>query len=65
MPAMLRVTFDDGSNAQVRVPVATWMQHTQFDVPVPGSKRVRNATIDPDGVLPDVDHANNTFAVGK
>jgi len=65
MPAMLRVTFDDGSTTQVRVPVATWMQHTQFDVPVAGGKRVRNATIDPDGVLPDVDRANNTFAVGK
>jgi hypothetical protein len=32
---------------------------------VAGGKRVRNATIDPDGVLPDVDRANNTFAVGK
>jgi hypothetical protein len=59
------VRFDDGSTTQVRVPVAAWMQHTQFDVPVAGGKRVRNAMIDPDGVLPDVDHANNTFAVGK
>jgi len=64
MPATLRVTFDDGSTAEVRVPVATWMQHTQFDVPVAGGKRVRSATIDPAGVLPDVDRANNTFTVG-
>jgi len=40
------------------------MQHTQFDVPVPGSKRIRSAVIDPDGVLPDVDRANNTFMAG-
>jgi hypothetical protein len=39
------------------------MQHTQFDVLVPGSKRIRSAVIDPDGVLPDVDRANNTFTV--
>ncbi|MES2402797.1 MAG: M1 family metallopeptidase [Pseudomonadota bacterium] len=64
MPATLRVTFDDGSTAEVRVPVATWMQHTQFDVPVAGGKRIRSATIDPAGVLPDVDRANNTFTVG-
>jgi hypothetical protein len=61
MPAMLRVTYADGSTTEVRVPVATWMQHTQFDVAVAGDKRIRSATIDPDGVLPDVDRANNTF----
>jgi hypothetical protein len=64
MPAMLRVTFEDGSTRQLRVPVATWIQHTQFDVAVPGGKRIRSATIDPDGALPDVDRANNTFTAG-
>ena len=64
MPATLHVTFDDGSTTDVRVPVATWMQHTQFDVPVAGNKRIKRTTIDPDAVLPDVDRANNTFAAG-
>lgn len=61
MPAMLKVTFADGSTTEIRVPVATWLQHTQFDVPVPGGKRIKSAAIDPDGVLPDVDRSNNTF----
>ena len=65
MPAMLKVTFDDGSSTQMRVPVATWMQHTQFDVAVPGGKRIKRAAIDPDDVLPDVNRANNTFITGK
>lgn len=64
MPSTLRVTFDDGSTKDVRVPVATWMQHTQFDVAVAGNKRIKRAIIDPDAVLPDVDRANNEFAVG-
>jgi hypothetical protein len=64
MPAMLRVTYDDGSTTQIRVPVATWIQHTQFDVAVPGGKRIRSATVDPDEHLPDVDRANNTFTAG-
>jgi hypothetical protein len=62
MPATLRVTFTDGSTTDVRVPVATWMQHTQYDVAVAGGKRIRRATIDPDAVLPDLDRSNNTFA---
>ncbi|MBS0431275.1 MAG: M1 family metallopeptidase [Proteobacteria bacterium] len=63
MPAMLEVTYADGSNARVRVPVETWMQHTQFDVPVPGGKRIVSATIDPDHVLPDGNRANDSFVV--
>ncbi|MGH8152540.1 MAG: M1 family peptidase, partial [Rhodanobacteraceae bacterium] len=65
MPAMLRVTYTDGSHTDTRVPVATWMQHTEFAVPVPGTKPIKSATIDPDGVLPDVNRANNTFTVGS
>ncbi len=64
MPSTLRVTFDDGSTKDVRVPVATWIRHTQFDVAVAGNKRIKRAIIDPDAVLPDVDRANNEFAVG-
>ncbi len=65
MPAMLRVTYTDGSHTDTRVPAATWMQHTEFAVPVPGTKPIKSATIDPDGVLPDVNRANNTFTVGS
>ncbi len=63
MPATLKVTFTDGSSTELRVPVATWMQHTQFDVPIAGAKRIRSATLDPDDALPDVDRANNTFTL--
>jgi hypothetical protein len=63
MPAMLKVTYDDGSTSELRVPVATWLQHQRFDVAVPGGKRIKSATIDPAQVLPDVNRANNTFTV--
>jgi hypothetical protein len=62
MPATLRVTYVDGRTRDVRVPVATWLQHTRFEVPVAGNRRIRSATLDPDRVLPDVDRANNTCA---
>lgn len=64
MPATLKVTYADGSSTSVRVPVATWIQHTEFTVPIPGDKRVASAVIDPDGALPDVNRANNAFVIG-
>jgi hypothetical protein len=61
LPATLRVTYVDGSVANVRVPVETWQQHASFAVTVPGEKKVASATIDPDHVLPDGNRDNNTF----
>jgi hypothetical protein len=61
MPATLEVTYADGSKTHVRVPVATWMLHHTFAVKVPGTKRVRSATIDPEHRIPDGNRANNTW----
>ncbi|NKZ38895.1 M1 family metallopeptidase [Oleiagrimonas citrea] len=63
MPATLRVTYVDGTHVDVRVPVATWLQHHRFDVLVPGDKAVKSATIDPDHAIPDGHRGNNTFTV--
>ncbi|HET7306852.1 MAG TPA: M1 family metallopeptidase [Gammaproteobacteria bacterium] len=63
MPATLQVTYVDGSTQRVRVPVETWQRHHKFEVTVPGNKRVKSATIDPDHVIPDGDRSNDTFTV--
>lgn len=63
MPAMLQVTYADGSKKRVRVPVATWMRHDHFEVSVPGGGRVVSATVDPDHALPDGNRGNNRFTV--
>ncbi|WP_153242465.1 M1 family metallopeptidase [Frateuria defendens] len=62
LPAILQLTYADGSTRRVRVPVETWLQHRSFDVRVPGDKAVREAVIDPDHVLPDGHRDNNRFA---
>ncbi len=62
-PSTLQVNYADGSHTRVRVPVETWLQHHRFEVPVPGSKRVVSAVIDPDHVIPDNNRANDTFTV--
>ncbi|SEO55507.1 hypothetical protein SAMN02800692_1117 [Luteibacter sp. UNC138MFCol5.1] len=61
MPATLRVTFDDRTTRDIRVPVETWQQHTSFGVSVPGGRRIVRAEIDPDHRIPDRDRSNNLW----
>ncbi|MDR6936113.1 M1 family metallopeptidase [Luteibacter sp. 3190] len=61
MPATLRVTFDDRTTRDIRVPVETWQQHTSFGVSVPGGRRIVRAEIDPDHRIPDRDRSNNVW----
>lgn len=61
MPATLRVTFEDKTTRDIRIPVETWQQHTAFDVTVPGQKKIVGAVIDPDHALPDRDRSNNVW----
>jgi hypothetical protein len=61
MPATLRVTFDDKSTRDIRIPVETWQQHKSFDVVVPGRKKIVGATLDPDHAIPDRDRSNNRW----
>jgi hypothetical protein len=60
VPAILRVTFEDGTTSDIRVPAETWIQNTSHVFPVEGGKAVRDAVIDPDRRLPDRDRGNNT-----
>jgi hypothetical protein len=61
LPATLRVTLDDKTTRDIRVPVETWQQHKSFDVVVAGGHKVVAATIDPDHVIPDRDRSNNSW----
>jgi len=61
MPGELRLTFADGSATVVRLPVQMWNLGARFDYRVPGTKRVTRAELDPRGVLPDIDRANNAW----
>ncbi|NII54729.1 hypothetical protein FHS47_002058 [Lutibacter sp. SG786] len=61
MPATLRVTLDDKSTRDIRVPVETWQQHKRFDIEVPGGRKIVRAEIDPDHKIPDRDRGNNRW----
>jgi aminopeptidase N len=61
MPAELRLTFADGQQTTVRLPVEMWNLGQHFMYRVPGARRVTRAELDPRHVLPDVDRGNNTW----
>ena len=57
----LRLTYDDGTSENVRLPVEMWNLGQYFTYRVPARKVVRQVEVDPRGVLPDVDRANNLW----
>jgi hypothetical protein len=61
MPAELAVTFEDGTQTVVRLPIEMWNLGSQFAYRVPGTKRVTRAELDPRKALPDIDRRNNVW----
>ena len=63
LPNTLRLSYDDGSTQDVRIPVETWLQHHSFTLRVAGTRAVKSATLDPAHQLPDHDRGNDSFIV--
>lgn len=61
MPAELKLTFEDGTDVSVKLPVEMWNLGSNFTYQVPQTKRVVKAEIDPRRALPDIDRTNNRW----
>lgn len=61
MPAELAVTLEDGRDLRITIPVETWATGSQTEVRIPATDVVR-ASLDPEGVLPDINRNNNLWA---
>ena len=63
-PAIVEVTFADGSTERMRVPVEGFAVDEEVTVEIPTNGReVTSARLDPDGMLPDVDRSNDTMTL--
>jgi hypothetical protein len=62
MPVNLKLTYDDGTSAIVKLPVEIWNlgSHATYSADV-GSRRVVAAELDPGHTLPDLDPSNNVW----
>lgn len=59
MPVELEISFTNGSSERRRIPVEAFATTNVFSERVNGS--VAGVTIDPDGLLPDIDRGNNSW----
>ena len=62
LPATMRITFKDGSQRDMTIPVETWIQSATHTFALDTTAAIVNVTIDPDGRLPDRDRANNSWS---
>ena len=65
MPSELNLTFVDGSQTTVKLPVEMWNLGSRFVYRVPEKRRVTRAEVDPRRALPDIDRVNNGWPRGK
>jgi hypothetical protein len=63
LPNTLRLTYDDGSHQDARVPVETWQQHREYVLRVAGTRKVVSAELDPSHALPEADRSNDLLKV--
>jgi len=61
MPAEIAITFADGTQSTVRLPVEMWNLGSHFDYQVSEKKPVRRVELDPRHALPDIDRGNNSW----
>ncbi|MFN3782998.1 MAG: M1 family metallopeptidase [Spirosomataceae bacterium] len=61
MPVTLAIRLSDGKTERVNLPVEIWQKGGEWTFSFPSSTRIEAITLDPDGQLPDVNTANNTW----
>lgn len=61
MPVDYRVTYDDGSTEDRRLPVEAWTTTNQWTAMWETPKRITKVELDPEGKLPDVNLENNVW----
>ena len=61
MPVDLALLLDDGTTRRLRLPVEIWFRGDRYTAVVPGPRKVNSVIIDPEGLYPDVNRADNRW----
>lgn len=62
MPVRMRVEYADGESEVIDLPVEIWHQTSRWRAGLDtGGRKIDSIEIDPDGLLPDTDRANNSW----
>jgi len=61
MPTTVQVKFKDGTKQIVKIPVEVWKRNTEWLFKLNSNKEISEVMLDPDGMIPDVNSANNIW----
>ncbi len=61
MPVLARITFDDGSSEDLRLPVEVWYHSNKIQEKLHHAKTVVKVELDPDRQLPEANRRNNLW----
>jgi hypothetical protein len=61
MPVVVAIQTANGKADTVKLPVEIWQRGGTWTFPYPSTTTLSQVTIDPQGALPDVNRANNTW----
>ncbi|GHA25811.1 peptidase M1 [Salinimicrobium marinum] len=61
MPAVLQVTYEDGTEETVRLPVEIWQRGDSWNHLLRTDKQVQSVVLDPEKILPDVNFSNDAW----
>lgn len=64
MPVVMEVTYDDGSQERINLPVEIWQRGNQWNHLVKTDKTIKSVEVDPDKVMADINIANDTWPLG-
>jgi Peptidase family M1 domain len=64
MPVELALLMDDGSTQRLTLPVEIWFGGAAYTAIVPGPRKVKAVTVDPEAKYPDVRRENNRWPAG-
>ena len=65
MPVDLQLTFADGTTASYSYPVEIWYKGDTYKATIPVTQPVTGATVNPDGLWPDIVPGNNGWQSGS
>ena len=63
MPVEMKVTYEDGSTEEVRLPVEIWQRGDSWNYLHRTDKEIKGVEIDPEKILPDINFSNDAWPV--
>lgn len=61
MPTTVQVTFKDGTQQTIKLPIEVWKRNTEWTFRLDSAKEIVEVKLDPKSQIPDVNMTNNTW----